>query len=379
MLALLAAIALSPNVQAQDCDAKQLKKDVTEASPMGLPGAYTKLAECDPKAADALTSDVFSRALVGNEGNQILQTAISIDADTLARDWVNGLQSDERSRTIAALGDACGKGNEKVGVFLAETEKALGDAFWTERWYRSLAQCRTPEVQELLRKEVQNPSADRTRFFGVLEVFCRNLGKDSVPYLKSLLITIKDAEELTYIVNAFADAARVGSMEGQDADATAEAVKAIIEMAPQLPARAVEQARTTLVTLGAQAEADALAAVRYADRLDASSQLHYGVVVLEETTCKKGNSWLGVHHGELIEGGGMWPDQVAAAIEGASLSWSYPQAKKCKGTSSNTVLLAPSPQTEEQMKAWRDEQRQDIKKRKADKTTEYDEETALSL
>lgn len=365
MIALLLAVSIA---NAQTCDVKALRQAVTDASPTGLPSAYAALASCDAAAARSEAPKVFPRALPGDEGNTIARTAISVGAYEDTRKWITGLQSDERSRTVAALGDACGDGDAAVAAFLADTAKALSDRFWTERWYRSLAECRTPEIAELLRKEVQTPSTDRSRFFAVLEVYSRNLGKDAIPQLKALAITIKDPDEQMYVVNAFADAAQVGSESGQDADATKLAIAAIVELAPNLGPKALDQARITLTTLGAPQEADKLAILRYADKKGADGKLHYGAVAIETAACKNGKTNLGIHIGELVEPGVLWPNDVATIAPGAITStWAFEVASKCKGTGKTEIVLSETPLDAAALTAWKDEQARKANNLPADK------------
>ena len=329
-------LALTTLAMAQDCDVRQLKKDLAEANPAGIPNAFDALAACDASAAKAAAPAAFERVLSGSGGNQLVVAAVKVQAWDEPRTWITSLQSDERSRTIAGLGAACAS-NEEVAQFLVYTQTKLGDGFWTERWYRSLAECRNPAVQEMLSAEVAKGNSDRTRYFGVLEVYSRNLGKDAIPLLSEQLTTVTDEEELTYLVNAFADAAHVGSLDGQDEEATKLAVDAIVTGAPSLPPRAVEQARTTLTSLGDVAAADALAVVRYQDVAD--DGLTYGLVAIETGTCKK-DTRVNIHTG--VVSSTMWPDQVAAGVEAATSSaWEWPLAKKCEVATTITVSAKP--------------------------------------
>ncbi|MCB9743604.1 MAG: hypothetical protein H6740_13470 [Alphaproteobacteria bacterium] len=376
MIALLAALTLAatPDALAQDCNARQLEKDLAAASPMGMPGAFQALADCDAAKAKAKASVAFGKALVGDEGTAIAVTAVQVGAWAETRTWISGLQADERSRTVAEMGGACADGNEQVAKFLSESAKVMGDQFWTERWYRSLSACRFPEVQEMLRAEVQEPSEDRTRFFGVLEVFCRNLGKDAVDYLKALSLSIKDEEELTYVISAFADAAQVGSASGQDAEATQAAVAAILEVAPQLPERALEQARTTLTSLGAEDAASSLATYRFESLKWEDGALHYGLLVVENATCKKGETRLGVHVGSLVNGGDLWPDQVAASVGGAiETAFTYDVAKKCKGTAQKEVRITEGPVSAGDLAEWQKDQLEEAQGREAKKIMTFEE------
>jgi hypothetical protein len=376
MLTLLLALSTA---SAQDCNAKALKADLAESTPTGVPVAFQAMAECDAALAAKSAPQAFEKVLAGKEGNQVLVTAVKVGASEESMAYIKGLQSDERSRAVASLGTAC-NGNEQVSSFLIGAEASLGDAYWTDRWYRSLAECRNDDVQAFLQTEVDKPERNKTSFFGVVEVYARNLGKDAIPTLKRLLGELENEEELTYVVNAFADAAQVGGLEGQNAETTELAVAAIVEMAPQLPPKAVEQARTTLLSLGAEAQANALGGVRYQDRM-VDGKLQYGVVVVETATCKKGNQMVGVHMGVLEEGGNAWPDQVAAQVDGASYGWEYNLAadRKCKGTSQNTVFITKQPVTGESLQAFYDEQRKDVIRAAQGDIVEISEATALKL
>ena len=376
MLTLLLALSTA---SAQDCNAKTLKAGLAESTPTGVPVAYKAMAQCDAGLAAKSAPQAFEKVLAGKEGNQVLVTAVKVGADQASMTYIKGLQSDERSRAVAALGTAC-NGNEQVSSFLTGAAETLGDEFWTDRWYRSLVECRNDDVQELLQSEVDKTEREQTRFFGVVEVYARNLGKDAIPTLKRLLGELENEEELTYVVNAFADAAQVGGLEGQNAETTEMAVAAIVEMAPQLPPRAVEQARTTLLSLGAEAQANALGGVRYQDRM-VNGKLQYGVVVVETATCKKGNQMVGVHMGVLEEGGNAWPDQVAAQVDGASYGWEYNLAagRKCKGTSQNTVFITAQPVKGEDLQSFFDTQRQDVIRSAKGQVVEISEATALTL
>ncbi len=376
MLTVLLALSTA---SAQDCNTKALKAGLAESTPTGVPVAFNAMAECDAALAAKSAPQALEKVLPGKEGNEVLVTAVKVGASEPAMSYIKGLQSDERSRAVASLGTAC-NGNEQVSAFLTSAAESLGDEFWTDRWYRSLTECRNDEVQALLQSEVDKPEHDQTRFFGVVEVYARNLGKDAIPTLKRLLGELQNEEELTYVVNAFADAAQVGSLEGQNAETTQLAVAAIVEMAPALPPKAVEQARTTLLSLGAEAEANSLGGVRYKDRM-VDGKLQYGVVVVETATCKKGEQMVGVHLGVLEEGGNAWPDQVAAQVDGASYGWEYNLAadRKCKGTSQNTVFITKQPVSGEDLQSFYDEQRQKVIRSASGDVVEIPEATALQL
>ena len=340
MLPLLLALSAA---QAQDCDVRGLEGALAEASPSMVPLAFGRLAECDPSAADALAATTLPRALAGSDAGPLLTSAVRVGAHDEVRAWIDGQPSDERSSSIKLLGKACGE-DPAVAAFLVESASVLGNVFWNQRWYRSLTECRTPEIQALLLEQVQTPSSDRSRFLGTLEVFARNLGKDALPYLKTLVITGEREEDLTYIVNAFADAAQVGSLDGADAETAALAVTALFELAPHLPDQALTQAATTLVALGAGDRAGDLAGAHFRDRIWEDGKLHYGLVVSESAVCKKGKLQVVLHTTEVTEAGHDWMANLRPQVDAAMEAWTFELADDCKGQArEREVFLSPEP------------------------------------
>ncbi len=378
-LASLVATATLPASHAATCDAKALGKALTEAAPNQSGKAFAELAACDPAAAKAAAPEAFKKILAGESGDAAVVTAIGVGAGDAVRAWVNVQEPDDRSRTISKLGEKC----DQAGVpqFFLDTQQALGDKFWTERWYRGLDDCRDAKVQDLLRTKIATPGGDRTLFFGVVEVFSRNLGKDAIPTLKSALQAQKDPEIATYLVNAFADAAGVGSSKGADPEAVKLAIASINEVAPLLPGKAVDQARTTLLTLGAEADSDRLAVIRYKDVMQASGGLLYGVVTTEVATCKKGDKRVAIHTAQVNEGGKTWPDQLKERVaDPVNTVMKLDLAKSCKGTGEIENRTPPAPfKDAAAYQAWVDETLKEVQKVHPDLKIKVIPEDPLSL
>lgn len=327
---------------AQDCDARALEKTLKAASPTATATAFSALAACDPVRARKQAATSFPKVLSGEDANAAVISAIEIGAGDVARTWIGDLQSDERSSAIAALGQAC-NGSEAVADWLVAAPGAMGDTFWSERWYRSLTQCHTNSVQAMLTREVENPSDDRSRFMGVLEVYAQNLGIDAIPRLGALAIELENTQEIGLVINAFGDAAGVGSLAGANPEAVALAVKTLVSIAPQLPPKLVDQIRSVLVALGALDASDALAGVRFDGARQADGNLHYGLVYVTEQACKKGTV-LKIHTGEVVQSGTLWPDQLEAPVrEAVAASWELAPAKKCTVQGADQVFLTLLP------------------------------------
>jgi hypothetical protein len=373
-LALVLAAHAAPT-----CDAKALGKALTDAGPSAAGKAFTDLAACDAAVAKIAAPEAFKRILAGDSGDAAIVAALGLGSGDVVRTWIGGLESDDKSRTIATLGKSCA--SPGVATFFLDTEKSLGDKFWSDRWYRGLGECREAPVQELLRARVSQPGNDRGQFNGVIEVFSRNLGKDAIPALKAAAQSQKDPELASIIVNAFPNAAGVGTVAGEDPEATKLAVEALNELAPILPEKAVDQARTTLLSLGAEADSDHLAGVRYHADLQPSGGLLYGVVATEIATCKKGDTRVTFHHAHINEAGRTWPDEVAERIAPAVTGgFKLDLAASCKGTGTVENSTPPAPfKDAAAYDAWVQGQLLDVQKKHPDVKPKLVAEDPLTL
>lgn len=351
---MLLALILSAHAT---CDAKALTTALNEASPAGTGKAYAELAACDATAAKSAAATSLQKSLPGDSGNAAALAAISVGAGDAVRTWLPGLEPDERAQTLNQLGLSC----DKTGVpaFFTDSVGALGDKFWSTGWYKALDDCRDPSVQEMLRTAVTTGKFDRTVYFGLLEMFSRNMGKNAIPTLQSLLSSQTDPETLAQVISAFTDAA------GQDAQAIALSVQAIKTAAPALPTLAVEQARTTLVGFGAEQDADQLVTVRYKDALQSGGGLIYGVMVIETATCKKGDVRIEIHHAQVLDSGKTWPDQLVERVTPSfATSFTLGLAERCKGTGSAETRSSSAPfKDATAYKAWVTEQITEIQQK----------------
>lgn len=354
-------IALAPTAMAaEDCDVRALKKEIASASPVAVPAIYEKIAACDAKAGKEIAPAAFEKILAGDEGNEAVMAALKVDADEHVRTWLDGLEPDQRSRTVAWLGDHC-KDEEAVQDFFLASVEAKGADFWTERWYRGLADCRVPGIQKLLAGALEDPelSKDRSRLFNVLEVYARNLRGDAIPKLEALAAETSDEEELTYLVSAFADTTGVGSTDGMDQAVAVKAVSAIVKLGPKLPTRAVDQAREILRRLGDDEASDRFASFRWSDRMQ-DGEYQYAVAITEVASCKNGQKRAALHLAPFTEAGNQWPDQLEAQIlEKLKYEWALELADKCKGEGEFKVVMTGEPlEGPEALERWMAEQDQ---------------------
>lgn len=375
LLSVVLSLAL-PLAAAEDCDAKALAAEVAEASNLMAPDKFAELAACDAAAANKIAAKEMPRFLGGAEGNRAVVAAIQIGATDPAVAWIDGLQSDERAKAIAALGEACPE-SEPVQDFFVNRSAALGEDFWKQRWYRALASCPVPKVQELLAAELDKGlGADRSRFFAIMETYARGSSGAAIPRLKGLLSGTKDAEAQSQIIGAFADAAQVGSVNGMDSAAGTAAVAAIVELAPGLEVKAIEQARLTLQALGAEQASDELAAVRFQGVMQEDGTFLWGTVTVEDAVCKNGKRFQRAHVAQVSEPGRTWPDQIEEKVQAAvEVVWELDLAAKCKGEGTVKVVVPPEPFAgPAEFKAWASEQVEAVKDEEAKKFIKMDQD-----
>lgn len=366
---------------AQDCDARLLSKKITDASPVGVASIFEELAECDAKRATRSAPEAFGRMIWGERSVGALVAAITLGQNDLVRDWIGQLRSDERSSAVASLGAACA-GNEPVADFLTQSHDVLGEKFWSQRWYRALSECRFDSVKELLTKAVDETKGDRDRFLGVLEVYARNQGPGAVEKITTLLKENEDDELAVYLVKTYADAAQVGSAEGQNEEATAAGIAAILELAPSMSVRALKQSQTTLLGLGAEEQSKGLVGIHYSNLMWDDGLLHYGLVVVETARCKQGRKTrLGVHLGSLTEVGQRFPGAVEQeALAAAQEDWNFGLSKKCKVEQELEFFVSDQPLPDaDAIAAWGKTQQDGLADRVVNKTIEFAEETPVHL
>ena len=329
------ALAGSKAPPAPDCVAPA-NTALTEASPSGVGKAWVELLACDATAAKAAAPDAFKRLIAGSGADAAALEAIKLGLGSVVRDWVPSMQPDERSGFFNTLGEQCAVA--EVPAFFAESEKALGEKFWSDRWYAALDACRTPAAVEVLTSGLGSQAKDRSRFKAILETLARNQGEGAIPMLAERAAAEKDPELSAYIVGAFADAAGVGSTAGTNVAAAEAATGAIVNLASTLPEPGLEQARMTLLALGQEAHSDSMAAARYRDVAQADGSLTYAIYVSKVATCKK-DTRIEVHTAVVENANRTWPDQLVSRVKPTVDMYSWRLPKDCVGD----VVIAGSP------------------------------------
>ncbi|MEC7987848.1 MAG: hypothetical protein VX278_21960 [Myxococcota bacterium] len=351
MFALLATLSWA---QTADCDVDALSKVITEEVGDQVTESFISLSSCSPNDAKKIAEKAIVKFYPGTTGNKGIIAAAQLELYSPIQQWLDNQLPGERSEALRDLGSECSQSTQIQGFFL-EQANSNAEKFWSDRWYRFLDQCSTPEVIGLLKARLDlGADQGKSKFFGVLTTYARAAGKDAIPTLKGLIEKTDDAEEKGRFLESFADAARVGSVDGMDKETAALAVKTITELGDSIKGKPAEQARAILQALDDEAAADSMAAYRYADVLQKDNTLLWAVVVVEDVVCKKKPKQR-IHYTSIVDKSkNTWPrqleDKVKANYEGY---WKFDLAKRCKGEQFLKVVLPNTPFADEKaMKAW---------------------------
>ncbi len=366
MLSLLTTLLLGAGASwAQACEADALARQIEQGSPHETAALFVTLAGCDQEAARTIMPQAFARMMMTDDASLAAEAAIELGGGEIVREWISARFADERVAVLRGLGCSCAH-NPAVVAFLVESDEALGDRFWDDRWHRALAHCRDNAVKVFLTQQLQDPAVQThpTHFDSALDLLTEYAGVDAVPWLKVLMLAVPEPNQVA-LVRAFLGAARSGG--DAEPEAAARATAALVELAPDLSQAAVGQARMVIQSLGEQQAADSLVCAYYKDRVQPSGQLLWGAVVVETARCKNGQLRVEVHHAPVVDSCRRWPDQLPAAVlETLGPDWTGRLAERCKGTSTHEHLLPPQPFADQAAyETWRDETLQQVRARPA--------------
>jgi len=327
-----------------ECDIQQLQQDVEQASPIAVGRYYVQLAECDLESARKLAPRAMPRVLASEDGNRAALHALLAGAPQAVDAWLEHLEPGGRTGAIDFLGEQCAD-HPPVADFFVQSREAKGETFWTDRWYRGLADCRTPSIQSLLTEIMEEPSLrerdNRSRFFGILDVYARNLGAEAIPELERLATVLEDKRERTLVVRAYADAAQVGTLGGSDATVLPIAVASLERVAPHLSTDGIESLRDTLMALDAPEAAGNMVRYRWPDRLK-DNRYTYVAYAIESVTCKNGKTLAIFHYGDILEAPTRWPTGHPEGLD-LPTHWSLDAAARCKGTGGTNMVVIGEP------------------------------------
>ena len=135
-----------------------------------------------------------------------------------------------------------------------------------------------------------------------------------------------------------------------------------------------------LQALGDEQEADQLAAVRYKDVLQEDGTVLWGAMVVENATCKRGQTRQRIHTAQVYDPGQTWADQLESKVEASvGVGWELDLAEKCKGEGTVDLTVTSEPFADvKAWKAWVESEIFELKKEPVEKRMHI-EETPLRI
>ena len=332
------------------CDSTALTKQLIDNTGDKAAKAFTELAQCDASKAKRFAKNSIINFIGSEDGYQAALQGIRIGEEKYVLEWMNQqLGPDEQKQFLRTLGDACQKTNEVQNFFVNSAQNNT-DIFWKNRYYQYVTDCRVEPIQQILEKQLQlGVDQGRPLYFAVASAYARNLEAKSIPLLAEQLSNTQEEEiQANLIVAMFEAVEESKKNHPEDRKLQTEANKLLIETlsnhAEKLTPAGILQARKTLTILEAEAESDALAGLYYAANKQSDDTFIWGVVVVENATCKKDKLKQNIFHAPIHESGMMWADQVEEkAKPSIEYGWDVNLATQCKGTSEILYFVPESP------------------------------------
>ena len=348
-MSLLLSLSLSLAQAEGNCNTNAYSKTIETNTGDAAAVAFSALAQCDPNKARHFARTTVSTFRPNKEGYEATVWAMRLGEKALAMNWMKRLSPSDQKEFLRMLGNSC-KNDKVVQEFFLDKAANDADKFWGNSYYEHLLTCRVISIQEVLSKQIDvGLEQESSQYFSVMSVYARNLEYNSLPKLGELLAASEDVEAQTKIIAAIFEAVDETTKNYAEdkniiRNVNKDSVKIIVDSSHKLEQETLSQVRVFLTAIGAEAEADSMAGYYYKDQKQDDETLLWGVVVVENATCRKGKLKQSIHSGSIIEQGNTWADQLEERVsEVASFAWDIDLAKSCKGTSEIVYFVPPAP------------------------------------
>lgn len=326
--------------------------------------AFHQLALCDAVVAEKFVSTTIPTFNPNAVGYKAAGDAVLVGGAKSVMKWYTTLDVGEQKGLLRELGNRCQKEDAIQQLFLDVAGNGT-DEFWSSRYYQYLTDCRVKPLQTLMLDQyAKGIEQGRTQYFSVMSAMARNLEGTAIPHLKTALEQTDDGEVQVNLIAAMFEAIDENNENHADdkkmvQEVAGLGIQTISENAERLQPEALLQARTVLTSLEAEAEADELAGYMYKAHQQPNGQYMWGLVVVENATCKKGNEKQRIYMSSILETGTNWADQLQEQIEDAvSVQWEMDLAKRCKGTGTVEYIITELPiANQDALQVWLQEKR----------------------
>ncbi len=326
--------------------------------------AFRDLAQCDAKVAYKFVSTTVPTFIPNALGFSAATDAVLTGGEQEVMDWYASLETSEQKGLLRELGNRCRKEESIQTLFLNVANNGT-EQFWKSRFHQYITDCRIESLQTLLTTQFEKGvEQGRSQYFSVMSSMARNLEGAALPLLKGALDVAEDGEVQVNLVAALYEAVLESNENHADdkklvRDVTVGGIDAVFSNAPRLQSEALLQARTVLTSLDAEQEADELAGYMYKSHRQPEGEYVWGLVVVENATCKNGKEKQRIYTSSIVEPGMNWADQLSEKIQDVvSVQWEMDLAKRCKGTGEVQYIISDLPiANPDALEVWQTEQR----------------------
>ncbi len=311
-MSLIAALALSA-AHAASCDAQLAKVGGLEAA--AVADAYTSLAKCDKKVAEANFNKYLEKATDSDAAVALFLAAI--DAETWTPVWgsLSKITSYEaRDEVAQAVGAACAE-KPKVVSFLQGAYFGLRDIEF-QQWDDAYRACNDPGLAGWMEKQVSAPPSKMfdEKFNALMDIYVKARRVDALPALTAGAVKAAgDGGPFDAILMKMGEAV-APELGGQtSAEDQKKLEDALVSVAKQVPADKARSVANQLANSGADAAAAQLLPTLFPDRVQGGGGFLYGALAVEAGDCDGKKSAV-LHYATVTEPGKRW--SIVPALEG---------------------------------------------------------------
>lgn len=363
---LLQSAFADPEPESQPtCNVEEASVEIVKKRGDDAAEAFHALVECDAEVAKRFTTTTVPTFFPSAVGYTAAADAVVVGGEESVRKWYKSLEPGEKKGLLRELGNRCQKEETIQQYFLNVAENGT-DEFWKSRYHQYIKDCRVDSMQSILTTQFNKGlEQGRSQYFSVMSAMARNLEGQSIPILKETLQQTDDGELQVNIIAAIFEAVDENNQNHADdkklvRDVTVAGIDAIFGTAATLTPEALLQARTVLTSLEAEAESDELAGFMYNVHRQPDGRFMWGLVVVENATCKNGKEKQRMYLSSVVESGTNWSDQLPERIKDAvDVQWEMDLAERCKGTGEVEYLLTDLPISNlDALSVWQTEQKE---------------------
>ena len=326
--------------------------------------AFRDLAKCDATVANKFVSTTVPTFVPNALGFAAAADAVLTGGEQDVMKWYATLETSEQKGLLRELGNRCRKEEGIQTLFLNVANNGT-QQFWKSRFHQYITDCRIEPIQTLLTNQFEKGvEQGRSQYFSVMSSMARNLEGEALPLLKGALDLAEDGEVQVNLVASLYEAVLESNENHADdkklvRDVTLGGIDAVFSNADRLQPEALLQARMVLTSLEAEQEADELAGYMYKSHRQPEGEYIWGLVVVENATCKNGKEKQRIYTSSIVEPGINWADQLSEKIEDVvSVQWEMDLAKRCKGAGDVQYVISETPiANPDALEVWQTEQR----------------------